>query len=264
MGNLQQQLPGVIYNRMRYLILALFVAGCSCQTEYFWHITDFHYDPDYWLNQESCNVNLTTEEQGKYGDYMCDPPWELVKSSVEALGREGPSPSFIVWTGDNSPHPKDTSTMSTERVIEILRNTTALMKENFPDTPVYVTLGNHDYYPASQMPGENYAVFTAAAEMWSDWIDTADAQQTFKRGGYYTKVMDSAPTTKLRAVIANTNLYYKNNKVTEGETDPAGQYVWLEQTLSAARTAGEKVHMITHIPTGVLELPGRASWFRDE
>ena len=72
--------------------------------------------------------------------------------------------------------------MSTERVIEILRNTTALMKENFPDTPVYVTLGNHDYYPASQMPGENNAVFTAAAEMWSDWIDTADAQQTFKRG----------------------------------------------------------------------------------
>ena len=53
--------------------------------------------------------------------------------------------------------------------------------------------------------------------------------------------MESAPNTKLRAVIVNTNLYYRNNKVTEGQDDPAGQYAWLDETLSNAMSNGEKV-----------------------
>ena len=72
--------------------------------------------------------------------------------------------------------------MSTARVIETLQNTTDLIKENFENIPVYVTLGNHDYHPTSQMPGEPNDVFTAAADMWQSWIDTEDAQETFRKG----------------------------------------------------------------------------------
>jgi len=46
---------------------------------------------------------------------------------------------------------------------------------------------------------------------------------------------------KVRAVIINTNLYYKNNLVTKDDEDPAGQFVWLNRTLSYARTNREKV-----------------------
>ena len=85
---------------LKYTLFALLVAvRCHGQTDYFWHINDVHYDPDYWTTQESCNYNLTAEEQKKYGSYACDAPWALVKSSVEALRINGPSPTFIVWTG---------------------------------------------------------------------------------------------------------------------------------------------------------------------
>ena len=55
--------------------------------------------------------------------------------------------------------------------------------------------------------------------------------------------MENIGDAKLRAVMLNTNLYTTDNLATQGQTDPAGQYEWLEQTLSTARTHGEKVNI---------------------
>ena len=84
---------------LNQLIILAHIAPCKGETTYLWHISDFHYDPFYWTTQESCHYNLTAEEQGKYGNYICDPPWELIQSSVEALKTAGPSPVGIIWTG---------------------------------------------------------------------------------------------------------------------------------------------------------------------
>lgn len=42
-------------------------------------------------------------------------------------------------------------------------------------------------------------------------------------------------------VVLNTNLYYDQNNETAGEEDPAGQFQWLEETLSNAARADEMV-----------------------
>ena len=41
----------------------------------------------------------------------------------------------------------------------------------------------------------------------------------------------------------NTNMYYYSDKITNpaNYSDPAGQFAWMENTLTAARTAKEKV-----------------------
>lgn len=42
-------------------------------------------------------------------------------------------------------------------------------------------------------------------------------------------------------VVLNTNLYYDQNNETAGEEDPAGQFQWLEETLTNASRADEMV-----------------------
>ena len=56
-------------------------------------------------------------------------------------------------------------------------------------------------------------------------------------GGYYSRLTPHGQ----RVVALNTNLYYTSNKQTPGTPDPAHQFQWLRDVLSAAKTAGEKV-----------------------
>ena len=75
--------------------------------------------------------------------------------------------------------------MSTEKIIANLRNTTELLKFHFPGIPVYVTLGNHDYWPDGQLPGQPNPLYDATADLWQDWINTPEANQTFRQGTEY-------------------------------------------------------------------------------
>jgi len=75
----------------------------------FWQLTDVHYDPMYndpSLHPSICRsadtgVRNSTgkSEAGKYGDYNCDAPWELVVSAIDAMNSIEPQPDFILWTG---------------------------------------------------------------------------------------------------------------------------------------------------------------------
>ena len=84
---------------------------------------------------------------------------------------------------DVAPHPKNRSSMSEEILLVLLRNTTALIRETFPGVPVYVTLGNHDYYPASQLPGHECNLYNETARrIWKDWLRTDENVETFAKG----------------------------------------------------------------------------------
>jgi hypothetical protein len=52
------------------------------------------------------------------------------------------------------------------------------------------------------------------------------------------------PSLMLRVVVINSHLYAKNNKATEGTSDPGDQYAWLQSVLTAARSKKEKVLLI--------------------
>ncbi|XP_019644210.1 PREDICTED: acid sphingomyelinase-like phosphodiesterase 3b [Branchiostoma belcheri] len=82
-------------------------------------------------------------------------------------------------------------------------------------------------------------------------------------GAYYT--MPISPG--LRLVGLNTVFYYTNDRVTaptDDNTDPAGQFSWLEGVLQQAATDNEKVFLIGHVPPGFFERYKGKSWFYPE
>ena len=73
------------------------------------------------------------------------------------------------------------SELSTEEVIETVKNLTDLLTAVFPSTKIYPALGNHDYHPKHLMPPEPNDIYTAVGDLWSRWLPQ-DAVKTFKKG----------------------------------------------------------------------------------
>lgn len=55
--------------------------------------------------------------------------------------------AYIIWTGDVVPH--DNWSTDKKESLMISKRLLDLMKEYFPDTPIFATLGNHDSHPVN-------------------------------------------------------------------------------------------------------------------
>lgn len=217
----------------------------------FWHISDLHLDPSYHVTEDRTKVCLSSKgypasDPGAFGDFMCDSPYQLIRSTFEFMKHQYPLPDFMIWTGDSPPH-VPAAELSTQQVINVLSNATHTIREFFPNLPVYPAVGNHDYWPQDQMPTTTNEIYQAVAKLWSGWLKP-EAITTLKEGGFYSQLVRPG----LRLVSLNTILYYGPDKVTENVTDPAGQFQWLENTLQSARQNLEKVYIIAHVPIGFL------------
>ncbi|XP_051881020.1 acid sphingomyelinase-like phosphodiesterase 3a isoform X2 [Pristis pectinata] len=222
----------------------------------FWHVTDLHLDPTYHLTADPTKVCFSSKgypakHAGPYGDYLCDSPYNLIQSAFKFMKDAKVQPSFVIWTGDSPPH-VPAAKLSTKIVLDILHNMTQTILDYFKDLQVFPALGNHDYWPQDQLPVNVSEVYSAAADMWKQWL-TPEACSTLQKGGFYTQIFSCNVTQQtLRIISLNTNLYYSPNTVTERLPDPAGQYVWLEKTLKKAQQNKEKVYLIAHVPPGYL------------
>ncbi|XP_059146903.1 acid sphingomyelinase-like phosphodiesterase 3b [Physella acuta] len=235
------------------VVIAVF-SVVTADSGYFWHVTDFHYDPTYWGQQLSCNDVVPTP--GVYGDYWCDSPWVLVQDSIENMGRIRRDVDFVIWTGDNVAHISDTY-MSLNINLAILQNITTALNKTFPGVPFYPSLGNHDFYPSDQASGSVSEMYLRMSEIWADWIVDPQQIELFKKGGYYTKLI----RPKLRLLALNTVLYMEGDHVTTNLTDPAGQFQWIDAVLAGSRSAGEKVIITGHVPP-TLVVPSLLNWFQ--
>nr|XP_039269632.1 acid sphingomyelinase-like phosphodiesterase 3b [Styela clava] len=253
-----------------FFVYTMLVLNARSQnTGTFWHISDHHLDPYYTENgqtpMEVCPSSYGRQtDAGPLGDYVCDSPWKLINSSAYAMKKIEPNPDFIIWTGDDSLHTADQDKyLGVDKVIEIVGNITALLREVFPDTKFYPALGNHDYHPKSQIPPGGSAMLTAFANIWQDWL-TADAYESFKREGYYKENLD--PNGKHVLIALNSNFWYDSNKVVDGTGDPGGEFAWLEESLKSASQNSQKVFIIGHVPPGYFELAANSPkrWFYPE
>ncbi|XP_043849045.1 acid sphingomyelinase-like phosphodiesterase 3b [Dromiciops gliroides] len=252
---------------MRWLKLLLFLL-CWRVTGaipgQFWHISDLHLDPDYKASQDPLQVCPSAGSQpvpnaGVWGNYLCDAPWILINSSIYAMKAILPSPDFILWTGDDTPHVPNEK-LGEEAVLEIVKRLTDLIQSVFPETKVYSALGNHDFHPKSQLPAGSNNIYDKVAELWRPWLNNESVSQ-FKEGAFYTERLPS-PDKPGRIVVLNSNLYYSNNKLTANLDDPGSQFQWLEDVLSNASREGEKVYVIGHVPPGFFEKTRSKAWFR--
>ncbi|XP_063619740.1 acid sphingomyelinase-like phosphodiesterase 3b [Cydia splendana] len=205
---------------------------------YFWHITDFHYDPLYTSQGDTRRHCRRADERGssghhralgRFGDYSCDSSLELIESAARHMRtRHSENVEFVLWTGDiiASRYGSD------EERYQAIRNMTDLMGRTFSSHFVFPVLGHLD--PA---PSENLT------NLWGHWLPL-EALQTFKIGGYYTIEQSHS---KLRIVALNTNLF----SVRESNGGPAqAQWDWLNAVLEKAASHSEMVYIVGHAAPG--------------
>ncbi|XP_051869609.1 acid sphingomyelinase-like phosphodiesterase 3b isoform X2 [Pristis pectinata] len=142
----------------------------------------------------------------------------------------------------------------------MIGNVSQLIQQVFPDTKVYAAMGNHDIHPKSQFPATSHIIYNRTAELWSQWLD-GSSTPTFLKGAFYTEKLLNQEGQRM--IVLNTNFYYNKNKLTANLNDPAGQFQWLEDVLSRAATAKEKVYIIGHVPPGFFEKKRGTFWFQE-
>ncbi|GAB1607193.1 hypothetical protein Ahia01_001002500, partial [Argonauta hians] len=239
-----------------------------------WQVTDFHLDTAYDTQGDPTHMCHKAQQQqqqqqagerppkeilGTYGDYRCDSPWALVSSAVSAMWSIEPSPDFILWTGDSIPHVPD-SQNTLQHNYEVIGKLTLLLRSTFPNTTIYPTVGNHDPYPANEMPfkgpGNLYYSQLLTVSHWDQLLQGADQREQFVKAGYYTTVISPG----FRLISLNTNLYYSLNTLTANSTDPGAQLRWLRHQLEQARLNNEKVLLMAHVPPGIFERSASLQW----
>lgn len=229
------------------------------------HITDIHHDPMYMPqgNTECGATMCCRSDQGKpnrpeaaagyWGDYRdCDIPWQTVQDTLQQIKRSHKKIDYIYMTGDIVDHgiwdtsiPKNTETI--KKVIKAL-------KMEFPNIPVYPILGNHEATPTNTFAPHSISdeklstnwLYELSAELWSEWLPP-ETKETILRGGFYTVLARPG----FRIIALNSNLGYTDNWWSIYDPkDQEGQLKWLADTLLQAEKQGEKVHILSHMPSG--------------
>lgn len=229
------------------------------------HYSDIHVDPFYTPGSNTkcgkpiCCRNYpdtgvaanTTSAAGPNGDHNCDAPLSLEASMYEAIKKLVPDASLYLFTGDIIDH----AVWNTTKDQNILDINDAYSRMTKFGKPVYGTIGNHEASPLNDFPSiksNNNAsqwVYDTLSTDWTQWIGTGPAASVKQFGAYSVK----HPKTNLRVISLNTNMYYAVNFDLYSdpmEVDPNGQITWLAAELQAAESAGERVYIIGHIPTG--------------
>jgi 3',5'-cyclic AMP phosphodiesterase CpdA len=127
-------------------------------------LTDWHIDLAYAIGtlKQSCNNFVCCHEKSgrpddpqdgarKFGELTgCDLPLETAKAQITWLSKNllgHRKPDLILWTGDSISH--DLTGITEDIVYESIIKLTKLIKKGFPNVPLILCLGNHDFEPAN-------------------------------------------------------------------------------------------------------------------
>ncbi|CAK1598823.1 unnamed protein product [Parnassius mnemosyne] len=238
-------------------------------------ITDTHIDPLYepfgvaecgeptccrkgqTLSRSYTYTPITNDPAGYWGDYRnCDTPkWAF----DDVIDRMASSHQFdvVYYIGDTIDHSvwETTYDMINETHLYLIEK----MRKSFGDNVLIVpTIGNHESQPTNQFapptitaPKLNTTwLYEALLNKW-DYYLTNEAKATFRARGDFSRLVRPG----LRVISLNTNTAYKYNWwLVYDPLEPKRHLDWLVQELYKAESAGEKVHILTHIPPGVHDL----------
>jgi sphingomyelin phosphodiesterase len=89
-------------------------------------------------------------------------------------------------------------------------------------------------------------LYEHVAEIWSEHLPP-EVLPTIKNGGYYTVMIRPG----LRLIALNNNVCLAFNWwIIYSVKAAAGQFQWMHDVLLSAENAGEKVHILAHVPNG--------------
>ncbi|KAI4462523.1 sphingomyelin phosphodiesterase [Holotrichia oblita] len=226
-------------------------------------LTDIHYDPYYEAGSLAtcnlpvcCTVNTVPaypeDAAGFWGDYRdCDTAFRTIDDALTFISAQHTDLDFVYYTGDVIHH--RVWNTSIDANTNDLRLIFDRLDAAFPNIPIYSVLGNHEPHPLNVFaPLEvqddalsTQWLFDLSADIWSKWLDE-DALATVRLGGYYTVLVKPG----FRIVAINSNVAYTFNWwLLYDDVDPYGQLQWLADTLYQAELNGERVHILSHVPS---------------
>ncbi|KAH8381288.1 hypothetical protein KR093_002108, partial [Drosophila rubida] len=225
--------------------------------------TDIHHDPLYepgtlaacdeplCCQRAKSGVEGTSDAAGYWGDYRdCDLPWRSFESALDHAVKTEEC-TYIYQTGDIIDHMVWGTSVAKNR--EVLTKVRDQFVKVFPNVNVYPCIGNHEPHPLNLFSPEDVPdevntrwLYEHLYQDWSKWLP-AETKETILKGGYYTV----SPRKGFRIIALNSNGCYTDNFwLYHNGTDKIPQLQWFHDTLLAAEAAGEKVHVLTHIPSG--------------
>lgn len=69
-----------------------------------------------------------------------------------------------VDNSDSVPHVPD-AYIDMAKVFTLMKNVTDLLRDTFPGIPIFPTIGNHDVWPAHQIPGAANAYYSQVLQL---------------------------------------------------------------------------------------------------
>jgi hypothetical protein len=82
------------------------------------------------------------------------------------------------------------------KVFAVMKNVTDLLRQTFPGVKIYPTVGNHDVWPAHQVPGEGGQYYSNILTLAGFDQLLGDAEMgTFKKGTYFVLLSSVASET---------------------------------------------------------------------
>ncbi|XP_032513068.2 sphingomyelin phosphodiesterase-like [Danaus plexippus] len=202
--------------------------------------------------------NNTSPPAGYWGDYRnCDTPLWAYDDVIERIASAHKDIDVVYYIGDNIDHHVWETTF--EMINGMNQYVIDKMRKEFGDNVLIVPcIGNHESQPTNQFAPSSIKgdklnttwLYEALVKKW-DYYLTEEAKITILEKGAFTRLIKPG----LRVISINSNIAYRSNWWLVYDPLEAKRHLeWLVSELYKAEIAGEKVHILSHIPPGVHDL----------
>uniref|UniRef100_A0A914VBV9 Sphingomyelin phosphodiesterase n=1 Tax=Plectus sambesii TaxID=2011161 RepID=A0A914VBV9_9BILA len=210
-------------------------------------------DPNDPNEKSSKDIKSPAGYWGHIGN--CDAPYWLFVSMMQNIAANHKDLDYVVVSGDYESHADWNYKHSSHQAM--IANISLVMQQYLPNIPIYFTVGNHEGVPI-----DNFAPHWTPQQFWMDWLygSMADAWKQWVpadqdsglryRGSYMKQLYPGLRLISLNNGLGDSNNFY----LYINQTDPDESMTWFIQQLSDAEKAGDKVHVVAHIPGGAGEM----------
>jgi sphingomyelin phosphodiesterase acid-like 3 len=200
---------------------------------------------------------FATSAQGGYAHSPNDANYPLLKSTLSAAAAQNPF-DFVIASGDYLRHdfqsafvkaggsPSDFPAFASKAAVFVVNTIQATL-----GVPVYLALGNGDS-PCGDyglVPGS--AFLAALADSLDVLAHNAEAAADFRTAGFYELPHPTLPKEEI--LVLNSVLWSPrySNCGSDGSDPGAAEMQWLGWKLYEAKTLGNRVILVMHIPPGI-------------